>query len=61
MDIRRMYVKEDGIVVNRYGSEIVVIFRDSIYNQGGRGHWAVYYTSPRSFVITFSYSWAQQP
>ena len=23
--------------------------------QGGRGQWAVYYTSPQSFIITFSY------
>jgi hypothetical protein len=22
--------------------------------QGGRGHWAVYYTSPQSFIITFN-------
>ena len=27
----------------------------------GRGHWAVYYTSPQSFIITFSYSLAYQP
>ena len=24
--------------------------------QGGRGQWAVYYTSPQSFKITFSHS-----
>ena len=24
--------------------------------QGGRGHWAVYYTSPQSILLTFSYS-----
>ena len=29
--------------------------------QGGRGHWAVCYTSPQSFKTTFSYSLAQQP
>ena len=28
--------------------------------QGGRGHWTVYYTSPQSFRITFSYLFAQQ-
>ena len=27
-------------------------------NQGGRGQWAVYYTSPQSFKLTFSYSLA---
>ena len=27
-------------------------------NQGGRGHWTVYYPSPQSFIITFSYSFA---
>ena len=27
--------------------------------QGGRGHWAVYYTSPESFETKFSYSLAQ--
>ena len=29
-------------------------------NQGGRGHWAVYYTSPQTFILLFSYSLAQQ-
>ena len=24
--------------------------------QGGIGHWAVYYTSPQSFILKFSYS-----
>ena len=28
--------------------------------QGGRGHWVVYYTSPQSLIISFSYSLAQQ-
>ena len=28
--------------------------------QGGREHWAVYYTSPQSFIIPFPYSLAQQ-
>ena len=28
--------------------------------QGGRGHWAVYYTSPQNFILTFSYSLARQ-
>ena len=23
-------------------------------SQGGRGHWAVYYTSPHRFITTFS-------
>ena len=26
--------------------------------QGGRGYWAVYYNSPQSFIIPFSYSLA---
>ncbi len=30
------------------------------YFQGGRGHWAVYETSPQSLIIMFSYSFAQQ-
>ncbi len=30
------------------------------HRQGGRGHWAAYYTSPKRFIITFSYSLAQQ-
>ena len=25
-----------------------------------RGHWVIYYTSPQSFIITFSYSFAEQ-
>ena len=29
-----------------------------IFVQGGRGHWALYYTSPQSFIIKFSYSLA---
>ena len=27
----------------------------SFLSQGGRGQWAVYYSSPQSFKITFSY------
>ena len=26
-------------------------------SQEGRGHWAVYYTSPQSFIITFLIRW----
>ena len=29
-------------------------------HQGGKGYWAVYYTSSQSFIITFSYSFALQ-
>ena len=29
-------------------------------NHGGRGHWAVYYASPQSFILALSYSLAQQ-
>ena len=29
--------------------------------QGGKGHWAVYNTSPQSLIIMFSYSLAYQP
>ena len=25
-------------------------------NQGGRGHWTVYYISPQSLIMMFSYS-----
>ena len=25
----------------------------SVFSQGGRGHWPVYYTSPQVFTITF--------
>ena len=28
---------------------------------GGSGQWAIYYTSPQSFIIPLSYSLAQQP
>ena len=28
-----------------------------IPNREGRGHWAIYYTSPHSLIIVFSYSW----
>ena len=32
----------------------------SNFYKGGRGHWAVDYTSPNSFIITFSYSLSWQ-
>ena len=35
-------------------------FLFSIFHQGGRGHWAVYFTSPQSFIVTFSFSLAKQ-
>ena len=41
--------------VHACASSVVYIY---IYIQGGRGQWAVYYTSPKSFIITFSYSMA---
>ena len=31
-----------------------------VYTQRGREQWTVYYTSPQNFIITFSYSLAQQ-
>ena len=40
------------ISLSNYGFKII----DA--NQGGRGHYAVYYTIPQSFTITFSYSMA---
>ena len=30
----------------------------SMKKQGGRGHWAIYFTSPQIFIVTFSYSLA---
>ena len=33
----------------------------TLVNQGGRGYWAVYYTSPQGLIIMFSYSLAYQP
>ena len=30
------------------------------FRLGGRGYWTVYYTSPQSLIITFSYSFAKQ-
>ena len=32
----------------------------SLCYHGGRRHWAVYYTIPQSFMVTLSYSLAQQ-
>ena len=29
---------------------------NQFFLQRGKGHWAVYYTCPQSFIITFSYS-----
>ena len=42
-------------------SEVLFIFYSPIpvslvLCQEGRGHWAVYYTSPKCLIITFSYS-----
>ena len=28
--------------------------KEKKYYQGGRGHWAVYFTSPQSLTLTFS-------
>ena len=39
----------------RKGNPITKYFTFSVYTQGGRGHSAVCYTSPQSFIITFSY------
>ena len=36
-----------------------ICFQTKIKGEG-RGHWAVYYTSPQSFIIAFSYLLAQQ-
>ena len=36
------------------------IKKNNIYSQRGRGHWAVYYTSPQSFITTFLYLLTQQ-
>ena len=33
---------------------------DTMMSQGERGQWTVYYTSPQSFKIAFSYSLAEQ-
>ena len=29
---------------------------DTGMTQEGRGHWTIYYTSPKSFILMFSYS-----
>ena len=47
--IKKMIRTPDGKVLSR--CEIL---------QRERGHWAVYYTSPQSFMIKFAYSLAQQ-
>ena len=39
---------------------ILIVSFLRIWNQGSRGQWAVYYTSPQSFILTFSYRLAQQ-
>ena len=43
----------------QYYRKFVELFRNLIgickLIQGGLGHWAVYYTSPQSLIITFSY------
>ena len=36
-------------------------FRLCLQCQGGRGHWDVYYTSPQSPIMTFSYCWLNNP
>ena len=38
----------------------LILYCHSILIQGGRGQFDVYYTSPQSFIITFSYTLALQ-
>ena len=38
--------------------ELVGIKVNTFYTERERGQWAVYFTSPQSFTITFSYSFA---
>ena len=35
-----------------------LILKEDCNSQGKRRQWAVYYTGPQSFIITFSYSLA---
>ncbi len=45
--------KCDSFVFQKRWPKCLVFF---LNNQGGRGHWAdVFYTSPQSFIVIFSY------
>ena len=46
--------------IHMHAHFLLLLFKDNTYG-GGRGHWAVYYNSPLSHMITFSNSLAQQP
>ena len=54
--------KEEGEMILNTGVRpcnlIYLIFITPATTQGGRGHWAVYYTSTQSLIIMFSYSFA---
>ena len=39
-----------------YNLQNIFFPEKNISSLGGRGHWAVTYTSPQSFIMTFSYS-----
>ena len=54
------YVRKDGPTYPNYRKALLLktfTYSFTIQIQGGRGHWAVHYTS---FMITFYYSLAQQ-
>ena len=41
-------------LIQRPCNQRIDCLQEGLY-QEGRGHWAVYYTSPQSFIITFYY------
>ena len=58
-----MVLIKKGNSVIKKGMILAVILKISRQNPGRGGkrvHWAVYYTSPQSFMITFSYSLASK-
>ena len=48
------------IVVQLLYDYSLFVYTDKNPRQRERGQWAVYYTSPQSFTITFSYSLDKQ-
>ena len=53
-DSDNVFTEENGVI----GAGVVKYLSRITVNQGGRGQWAVYYTSPQSFIIMFSYLFA---
>ena len=60
VDLANWHIPEDGIQDPSFlvQSDYPRLECNTLKSKGDRGNWVVYYTSPQSFTITFSYSLA---